>query len=293
MVSRVAVNGIKMRSITSEKGRRNSCYFLLLFELRGRQLAKGSLQEHYICYLTKPLFFLPSPSLLYTPGAGASSLAMPLNAGLLLRVLTLGVLVVPILGLKFNFTQVDQCGPAVITFTGNSISTVPASLTILPLNSTAIDFPLQNPDYVSSGISLSPLPLVAGTIFLASLDNASGENLIPISDLIRVLPSEDSGCLSRPDFSAPRRFSIGPTVAQCEDLTIRYDTSVVSKGPAVRLYAPRGVSFLLGQTADDPVHGIATYTLNAIRGIQVLFLIDDGSNIRETSPLLTGEQLVS
>lgn len=213
---------------------------------------------------------------------------MLLVAGLLLRMLALGMLVVPALGLKFNFSEIQQCGPVVTNFTGADISTVPTSLSFLPLNSTAIVAPLQNPALISSGITVSSLPLAAGSNFLASLDDASGENLIAISDLIRILPSGDSSCLPSADADSPRRFTVGPAVSQCEDLTINYDTSVVSKAPTVRLYTPRGVAFTMELKSDDPASGAATFTLNALRGLGIVLLMDDGANIRETSPLLTG-----
>ena len=214
---------------------------------------------------------------------------MLLVAGLLLlRMLALGMLVVPTLGLKFNFSDIQQCGPVVTNFTGADIATVPTALSILPLNSTAIVVPLQNPALISSGITVSSLPLAAGSDFLASLDDASGENLIPISDLIRILPSGDSSCLPNADTGSPRRFTVGPTVSQCEDMTIYYDTSIVSKAPTVRLYTPRGVAFTMVLKSDDPASGTATFTLNALRGLGIVLLMDDGADIRETSPLLTG-----
>lgn len=215
------------------------------------------------------------------------------RAGHLLRVLALGTLAVPVYALKFNFTDVQQCEPVVITFSGSNIQTLPTFLTIIPLNSTAIVIPLQpNPDLISTGISLSFLPLGADSNFLASLNDGECDTLIPISDLIRVLPSptQNSSCLPKNNTLQARHFNmtIDDGVSQCEDFSITYDTSVVFKAPSVRLFNPRGVSFLLNNTSDDPESGIATYTMNFTRGSEVVLLMDNGASIRETTSLLTG-----
>ncbi|KAF9483520.1 hypothetical protein BDN70DRAFT_918407 [Pholiota conissans] len=211
------------------------------------------------------------------------------SAGHLLSALALGTLAVPVSALKFNFTTVRQCAPVNITFSGSNLAVAPTFLTIVPLESNAIVVPLQNPALISTGISLTFLPLAAGSNFLASLDDVRGENLISVSDLIRVLPSsgDNSSCLPNPENDTPRRFTIGETVSQCEDFTVIYDTVAVSKAPSVRLYSPRGPSFLLNNTSDDPATGLATYTMNFSRGREVVLLIDDGGTFRETSSLLT------
>ncbi|KAF8967175.1 hypothetical protein BDZ97DRAFT_1805529 [Flammula alnicola] len=214
---------------------------------------------------------------------------MLLFAGLLLRILAFGTQVAPTHGLKFNFMTVEQCDPVVMTFSGSNITTVPTSLSILPINSTAIVVPLQNPSLISIGIALSFLPIPAGSNFIASLDDSEGDNLISVSDLIRVLPSPtgNSACLPAQSSAAPQRFTLGSAISQCEEVTINYDTSVISKAPTVRLYDPKGPSFLLNMTSDNPANGSATYVMNFFRGKEIVLLMDDGGAIRETSPLIT------
>jgi hypothetical protein len=216
---------------------------------------------------------------------------MLLIAGLLLRILAFGTQVAPAHGLVFNFTaDVEQCTRFTVSFTGSSLSSMPSFLSMIPVNSTAISVPLPYPFVVSAGIVLSFLPFPAGANFVASLDNSTGENLILVSDLKRVLPSStnNSSCLAPQNVDVARRFTISATVSQCEDFAINYDTSVVSRAPIVRLYSPKGPSFLLNSTSDNATAGTATYMMSFGRGKELILLMEDGSTIRETSPLLTG-----
>jgi len=209
---------------------------------------------------------------------------MLLIAGLLV----FGTQVAPVHGLKFNFTaDVEQCKPLTISFAGSSLDTIPAFLSMIPVNSTAISVPLRDPFVVSAGIALTFLPFPAGANFIASLDDNTGKALISVSDLKQVLPSStnNSSCLSP---SVAKRFTISTTVSQCEGFTINYDTSAVSRAPIVRLYSPTGPSFLLNSTSDNATVGTATYMMNFGRGKELILLVEDGSTIRETSPLMTG-----
>ncbi|KAF8158174.1 hypothetical protein B0H34DRAFT_674636 [Crassisporium funariophilum] len=215
---------------------------------------------------------------------------MLLLAGLLLRVLAFGTQVAPAAAsLKFNFTDVAQCEPVMISFDGSNTTEVPNSLSIIPFNSTAIVVPLPNPAIIYSGIAITFLPFAAGSNYIASLDDASGDNIIKVSDIIRVLPSStgNSSCVSVPDANARRRYTLASSVSQCEEIMIQYDTTVVSQAPTVRLFNPKGSSFLLNLTRDEPDLGEARYLMNFSRGKEIVLLMDDGSTIRETTPLLT------
>lgn len=215
---------------------------------------------------------------------------MLLIAGLLLRILAFGTQVVPVHGLKFNFTaDVEQCKPFTVSFAGSSLDGIPSFLSMIPVNSTAISIPLPDPSVVSTGITLTFLPFPAGSNFLASLDDSTGENLISVSDLKRVLPSstDDSSCVAPQNLGVAKRFTISAPISQCEEFTINYDTSAVSRAPIVRLYSPKGSSFLLNSTSDNATVGTATYMMNFGRGKELILLMEDGDTIRETSPLMT------
>lgn len=217
---------------------------------------------------------------------------MLLLAGLLLHLLAFGTLVAPVFTLQFNFINVQQCAPIVLSFTGltSTISGAPASLEILPFNSTVVVIPLQNITF-TMGIGLNFLPFAAGSQFIASLDDVDGNNIIDISDIIPVLPSpnNNSTCIPNPGGVLPRSFTLAsPMVSQCQNFTISYNTTMVSKAPSVRLYSPTGPSFLLQTTSDDPISGVATYTMAFSYGHGIVLLMDDGTGIKETTSLLLG-----
>ncbi|KAF9556732.1 hypothetical protein CPC08DRAFT_820277 [Agrocybe pediades] len=216
---------------------------------------------------------------------------MAYSVGLLLCVLALGTLVAQVNGLKFNITDVQQCQPIMVSFEGTNLTGpgVPAALTVIPVNSTAISIPVD-PSYIPTGIAITFLPLPAGSNFLASLDDSAGDSLIDVSDLIRVLPSSgfsNSTCLVAMRSVAQRRFSLATNVSQCEEMSIMYDTTVVSKAPSIRVFSPKGQSSLLNLTSDDPATGTAKYLMDFPRGKEVVLLMDDGNTIKETSPLIT------
>ncbi|KAJ3483679.1 hypothetical protein NLJ89_g12042 [Agrocybe chaxingu] len=216
---------------------------------------------------------------------------MLLLAGLLWRVLAFGTLVLPAAALRFNFTDVQQCDQVMISFAGSNLrnNSVPSSLSILPVNSTAILVPLPDPGIINTGVALTFLPFAAGTNFVASLDDSAGENLIFVSDLIRVLPSAsgNSSCLSNPSPNQQKLFALTSPVSQCENITVTYNTTLTTKPPIVRLYNPKGRSFRLNQTSDDRASGTATYLMNFFRGREIILLMDDGDGVRETTPLLS------
>jgi len=208
---------------------------------------------------------------------------------LLIAGLLIATQVASVHGLRFNFAvDVEQCNPFIISFAGSNLKAIPAFLSMIPVNSTAITVPLQDPTIVSTGIALTFLPFPAGSDFLTSLDGSTGENLILVSDLKRVLPSPtgNSSCVTPQSLDVRRRFTVNTSVSQCEQFTIIYDTSVVPRAPIVRLYSPKGPSFLLDPTSDNTTAGTATYMMNFGQGREVILLMGDGGTIRETSPLI-------
>ncbi|TFK40770.1 hypothetical protein BDQ12DRAFT_721387 [Crucibulum laeve] len=192
--------------------------------------------------------------------------------------------------LKFSFSDVQQCEPVNITFSGDVDASVAAmTLSILPLNSTPIFIPIPMSAVAPSGVYVTFLPLPAGATFIASLDDLSGENVAQVSDVIRVLPSPSGNltCLS-PAEEQPQTqqiFQLDNTPSQCENLTISYNSSIVANPPSVRLYSPKGVSFLLNRTLVE--NGTATYLLNFLRRSTIVLMIDDGKQNRQTTDLLT------
>ena len=225
------------------------------------------------------------------PKVCASSPTMLFLAGLLLHLLAFGSLVAPVFSFQFNFAIAQQCAPILLSFSGltSTVSGAPVSLTIIPLNSTAIVVPLQNNSF-SAGIGLN-LPFAAGSQFIASLDDASGSNIINISDIMPVLPSpnNNSTCVLQPDQDLPSPFVLAsPVVSQCQNFTVNYNTTIVSQAPSIRLYSPNGPSFFLNATSDDPLSGVATYTMAFSYGRGVVLLMDDGKGMNKTSALLVG-----
>ncbi|KAF5315203.1 hypothetical protein D9619_007094 [Psilocybe cf. subviscida] len=197
--------------------------------------------------------------------------------------------VVSVSALLFNFTNVTQCAPVLISFTGRNISVTPDRLWLLPINSTASSFPLGDPSVYTTGISLDFVPYAADTTFLTSIDDSTGIHVILTSNVTTVLPSPtgNSSCVSVSNDSIPRHFTLASEANQCEPITIKYDTTVVKQAPGVRLYNPKGTTFRLNLISDDPTTGTATYMMNFSAGKDILLLMDEGNGIQETTPLIT------
>jgi hypothetical protein len=140
----------------------------------------------------------------------------------------------------------------------------------------------------TAGIGINFLPMPTGSEFIVSLDDANGNSIINTSDIFPVLPSSNSTCIPGPD-SQPSFFTLAtPTVFQCQNFTINYNTTVASRAPSVRLYNPSGPSFILNVTSDDPSSGVATYLMDYISGRGIVLTMDNGNGITETTPLLLG-----
>jgi len=193
--------------------------------------------------------------------------------------------------LKFNFTDVGQCEQIMISFNGPlTTRKTPTRVSIIPLNSNPIFIPFPNASLITTGLGLTFLPLSAGTNFLATLDDETGDNVINVSDLIRILPTarNKTDCLPAVTPPSPQQFKIVTPPRQCEAFAIEYDTSFVSGAPTVRLYSPKGPSFLLPVQADDIARGRATYNMNYPRGFEIVLVMDDEKGVRESTSLLTG-----
>jgi len=213
------------------------------------------------------------------------------HAVLLLGVLAFGPQVVLSLNFKFELSEVKQCEPVSITFVGNSTNAIPMRLTLVPFNSNPISIPIPNAAANTSGVYVTFFPFAAGTNFLASLDDATGENVAKVSDIIRVLPSSTGSTTCLPtskDSANNTHFTVNDsTFSQCEQFSLTYDRNVISRAPSVRLYNPKGPSLLLNSTADDTATGIATYLMSFDRNKEVVLVFDDGSVHQQSTALIT------
>ncbi|KAJ7600934.1 hypothetical protein C8J56DRAFT_21952 [Mycena floridula] len=188
---------------------------------------------------------------------------------------------------RFTFSQIEQCQPVTISFTGNDgAKAIPSSLLLLPFNSTPVSIPIPNAAANSTGVTITFLPLAAGTQFIASLDDESGDSSARVSDIFRVLPSPtgDNSCLPSQPQTAPQ-FTMPTSVAQCESFAVAYS----SAAPAVRVFAPNGGSFGLTLTGDRTSAQTAFYSMNVTRGTQVVLMAFplDAPDTGVTSSLMT------
>lgn len=188
---------------------------------------------------------------------------------------------------KFDNDNITQCAPVSISFQGSDIpaDSIPVNLTLLPLNAPPIAIPIPNAAINSSGVYVTFFPLKAGTTFIASLDDQDGDNSAPVSDLFKVLDSDDTSCLP-PDPDGKALFIYDDSVDQCGNFTVTYTTQ---EAPSVRLLKPRGPSFLLQQTDDDIVAKRAIYSMNFSRQNDVVLLFDSGPDQQNTSSLIMGK----
>lgn len=195
---------------------------------------------------------------------------------------------------KFTISEVKQCEPVSITFReeGNiTAEDIPTTLTILPYGSSPISIPIPNAGASISGVNVTFLPLAQDTMFLASLDDATGENTAKVSDVIRVSssPIDNASCLP-PITDALTVFNVTSNPTQCGNLTVTYNNLIVPSAPTVRFYNPKGPSWALNLTSDDPSSGTATYMVNVKRGKEILLLMKGVNGVNtETSTLFTGQ----
>ncbi|KAK0244362.1 hypothetical protein EDD85DRAFT_807721 [Armillaria nabsnona] len=185
---------------------------------------------------------------------------------------------------KFDNDNITQCAPVSISFQGSDIpaDSIPVNLTLLPLNAPPIAIPIPNAAINSSGVYVTFFPLKAGTTFIASLDDQDGDNSAPVSDLFKVLDSDDTSCLP-PDPDGKALFIYDDSVDQCGNFTVTYTTQ---EAPSVRLLKPRGPSFLLQQRDDDIIAKRAIYSMNFSRQNDVVLLFDSGPDQQNTSSLI-------
>jgi len=188
-----------------------------------------------------------------------------------------------------RFSSIRQCEPFNVTFSGNRPTALPLALTVVPFGSSAIPvtIPLPNPEWhpkTNTGVAITFLPYPAGTTFIASLDDVQGQSTGFTSDIIRVLQSENSSCVSTAQ--EVQTYTAEPPFSQCQPFSVTFD-STQAVSPVVRLFVPNGQAPLLNQTQDSYDPGTTILTMAAFRGQPAVLLFRDGSDHLQSTDLFT------
>ncbi|KAG6841693.1 hypothetical protein C0991_007963 [Blastosporella zonata] len=192
----------------------------------------------------------------------------------------------------FELSEVQQCEPVFITFAANysAYTLNPTSLTLVPFNSTPVSIPISNTPSNISSVSVTFVPFAAGTPFLASLNDATGESVTQVSDIIQVLPSPTGNvsCLPKNQAATVNYLTVdNSTFSQCNNFTINYNHTALSRAPSVRLYSPEAPSSLLNLTSDDNTTGTATYLLSFRQSKEVVLVFNDDLGHKISSAIMT------
>lgn len=188
-----------------------------------------------------------------------------------------------------RFSSIQQCGPFNVTFSGTQPTALPLTLTVVPFGSSAVPFsiPLPDPKWdskTSTGVAITFLPYPAGTIFIASLDDAQGRSTGFTSDIIKILQSDNTSCVSTVEKT--RAYTAEPPFSQCEPFNVTFDPTQAVP-PAVRLFVPNGQAVRLNQSHELLDPGTASFTMVAFRGQPTVLLFRDGLGRLQSTDLLT------
>ena len=124
---------------------------------------------------------------------------------------------------------------------------------------------------------------------MASLDDAAGSSAAITSDVIQVLPSTDSSCIS-PNQTTPAVFQlVDDVVSQCSPFNISRNTSSSDHSLSVRVFIPESLSFSLRWINFHTSQGVDTFTyiMDVASGLRVAMLFDDGQGTRQVSDLIS------
>jgi hypothetical protein len=194
-----------------------------------------------------------------------------------------------------SYSRVSQCGPFNVSFSGGDPPTaLPLTLTVLPFNSTPLAFVIPDSAWdnsTCSGSYVTPLSLPAGVSFLASLEDAAGNSAALLSDVIQVLPSRNTSCITS-DTTTPTSVQLlNSAVFQCLPFSVSRNTSYMNHSISTRGFIPASLSFEFQWTIfhHDASHGVDTFTfiMSVAQGLQVTLLFDDGRGNRQVSDLLS------
>jgi hypothetical protein len=215
---------------------------------------------------------------------------------MLASALVLGLLLIygPQGVLSFNtitFSSVTQCGSFNVSFVGGQPpSALPLTLTVLPLDSTnPLSIPISrnawNPK-TSTGAAVTFLPIAAGMVFVASLDDANGVGTGLVSDVTKIQPSDNSSCLPAASIATTSTtpYTLNGTLSQCLPFNVSFN-STTANAPTIRAFSPRGSSFLVNSTSES--NDMATFVMDDQRENEIVLLLDDGHGNRQTTDLIT------
>ena len=188
-----------------------------------------------------------------------------------------------------RFSSIVQCGPFNVTFSGTQPKALPLTLTVVPFGSSAVplSIPLPDPEWhstTSTGVAITFLPYPAGTTFIASLDDAQGQSTGFTSDIIKILPSDNTSCISTVEKT--QAYTAEPPFSQCQPFDVTFDPTKAVP-PVVRLFVPNGQAVLLNQTQGGSNPGATSFTMAAFRGQPVVLLFRDGLGRLQSTDLLT------
>jgi hypothetical protein len=192
---------------------------------------------------------------------------------------------------SITFSSIAQCKSFNISFVGDQAPpALPLTLTVVPLNSTnLVSIPIPHEAWnaqTSTGAAITFLPFAAGTQFLASLDDVNGQGTGKVSDIIKIQPSDDSGCLfAGENITDPTpSYTLVGSLSQCEPFALSFNATS-ENSPTVRVFRPKGPSFFINSTSESP--GMATFVTKVQRGKEIVMLFDDGHSNRQTTELTT------
>ena len=174
---------------------------------------------------------------------------------------------------------------------------LPLTLTIVPFDGVPISIPISSSSWDSStstGAAVTFLPLRAGAMFVASLDDAQGNPTGPTSDIIKVQESDNDSCVPPlSDTPQEKVFAIEGILGQCDPFNVSYDPFVVTQTPTVRGFIPIGPGSFLKQGRPSQTPGVQEFILAGLHGFQVTLLVDDGAGHREATKLtpIAGDSL--
>jgi hypothetical protein len=166
-------------------------------------------------------------------------------------------------------------------------------LTVIPFDSAPLSFTIPESawdSFTSSGSYVTVLPLPSGVYLMASLDDAAGNSAALASDVIQVLPSTDTSCISA-NQTDPSVFQIvDDAVSQCSPFSVSRNTSHSDHHSlSVRVFVPTGLSLSLRWLNFHTSQGVDTFTyiMDVASGLRVAMLFDDGQGTRQVSDLIS------
>ncbi|KAF8336770.1 hypothetical protein F5887DRAFT_1245688 [Amanita rubescens] len=191
-----------------------------------------------------------------------------------LRYLSLASMVVASSGTSFafNVSQVTQCEPVFISFSGSlENDKIPTRITLIPSNAQVlyIDLPTSGLQNTATGVNVTFFPLPANTTFLVSLDR-QGHAVAPVTDFLTVRPSNNAACLESATLPSPHIFQISQNLSSCQSFTVTYNSSLIQTTPKIQLL-----------TGNQSAAGEATYDLPSVSK-EFILSIDGGDALTQT-----------